>query len=383
MTTQPTQTPKLVLRDPVQLAVSIPYLLGFAPERSIVVTFAAESGRHVLTARCDLPGPMDPPSRFVDGLDAICDAGCADGAASVAAVIYPPEDSAAIDIAQVVSDFIVVVPELGLDLLSVGTVRNGMWHNELEPHEPLVKIAEAGVGTAAEWVARGVAFEGSRADLSGRVRGPDTTLAHGVRHFVESQDDSWDREITRNREARRELEDSLLEFLIPADSIGPGGRSHPRLSLPSIETLAGWAVGLADSRVREPVLWRLAELTGGQGELEGEPQRRMLDALCVLVRNTPEEDVAPLASCLAAFSWQLGNGAIAEIASEYGLVADPRNVLCQLVSDAVTRGVHPEVWVEMLQAMSLDELRSGPRRRRHLRFRLGTASAPEVRDCPG
>ncbi|MFA7266115.1 MAG: DUF4192 domain-containing protein [Candidatus Nanopelagicales bacterium] len=383
MTTQPTHTPKLVLRDPVQLAVSIPYLLGFSPERSIVVTFAAESGRHVLTARCDLPSPLDPPTQFVDGLDAICEAGRADGATSVAAVIYPPADPDAIDVAQVVSDFVVAIPGLGLELLSVGSVRNGMWRDELEPEEADVRLAEAGVGTAAEWVARGVAFEESREGLSNRVYGPDTTRARAVRDFIEAQDDSWDREITRNRDARRRLEDNLLAYLHPSEPVSEGGGSSARIPVPDADVLASWAVGLADSRVREPVLWRLAEHTGGQGEWDGDVQRRMLDALCTLVRNTPEEDVAPLASCLAAFSWQLGNGAIAEIAAEHGLAADPRNVLCQLVRDAVTHGVHPLVWVEMLQAMSLEELRSGPRTRRHLRFRIGTADAPQVRDCTG
>lgn len=383
MTTQPVQRHTLVLRDPIQLATSIPYLLGFSPDDSIVLTFADETGRHVLTARNDLPKPAEPPGRFVVGLEAICENGMLEGATSVAAVIYPSHGTSHVSLIRIVSGLAVVVPQMGLELLSVSSVREGMWRDELEPAEPAVNLAEAGVATAAEWVARGVAYQGSRAQLSDRIRGPETGLATRVREFIEDQPEAWDREITRNRELRRKIEDDIVSYI---ERFGSQSRVDPSMapaSMPNAQTLATWVVGLADSRVREPVLWRLADRSAGLSDLDDARFYQMLDSMSSLLRNTPEEDAAPLASCVAAFSWQLGNGAIADVAATYGLEVDPRNVLCQLVSDAVQHGVHPKMWVEMLQAMTLNELRSGPRRRRHLRFRLKSPATAQVRDCPG
>lgn len=383
MTTQPTHAPKLVLRDPIQLATSIPYLLGFSPDDSIVLTFANEAGRHILTARNDLPGSDESAGRCALGLESICGRAVLEGATAVAAVFYPAADTSAVTLARLVTGMAIAVPQMGLELLSISSVSEGMWRNELAPDETAINLADAGVATAAEWVARGVSFQDSRSRLADSIRGPQTALAVQVREVIVSAPDSWDRDITRNRQLRRRIEDELVEYLEEFSSSSHEASIRNPVPLPRATELARWAVGLADNRVREPVLWRLAEASGGFSDLDDQRYGRVLDAMTVLLRNVPEEDTAPLASCVAALGWQMGNGAIANVAAVYGLEVDPRNVLCKLVNDAVRQGVHPRVWLEMLQAMTLNDLRSGPRRRRHLRYRIDPVTQSKVRDCPG
>lgn len=380
MTTQPAEHETLVVRDPIQLAASIPYLLGFVPDSSIVLTFVGGRGVHLLTVRLDLPASTADSRSFAAAFDLICARALRDDAHSLSAFIYPPTDDATVDIDDVISMVIEACERGRLTLLNVHSVNQGVCHDELDRNAVGVVLADTGLSTAAEWVARGVSYQGSREELSSWVHGSDGSYPIEVRGYIDRQEPEWDCSITRNRAARRSIEDDIVGYIERFGSQSATPDFAPA-ALPRVATLASWVVALSDSRVREPVLWRLAESTR-VGDGSGQ-SRRMLDVMCLLLRSTPRRDAASLASCVAAFAWQCGNGAVADIAANHGLAADPQNVLCRLVSEAVGAGVHPSVWVEMLRAMTLDELRSGPRRRRHNGSADVSIGGVQVRDCPG
>ncbi len=383
MSTQPTEAAPLVLRNPIQLVASIPYLLGFVPESSVVLTFVDGAGAHLMTVRSDLPVDVELSRNFAYGILEVCGHAISEGASSFAAVIYPADGFGRADVRSVISDLADMLAESPLAILSVHSVRDGICRDELFPELEPTLLAESGVAAKAEWVGRGATYQESRDDLATWIRGADSVFTEQVGAFIEAQSRYWERTLTRNKSTRRAIEDDIVTYI---EGLGSQLSAAPELSPqspPSVRILASWLVALADSRVREPVLWRLAAPEHRPGRGHAAHSHRMLDTMCLMLRNAPDRDSAPLASCVGAFSWQLGNGAMAEIAANYGLAADPGNVLCRLVREAVQTAVHPKVWVEMLQGMTLNELRAGPRRQRHIRYREASIVDLRVRDCPG
>ena len=97
--------------------------------------------------------------------------------------------------------------------------------------------------------------------------------------------------------------------------------------------------------------------------------RQMLDkpdlrmAIRTTLMNTlsqaNEEHVAPLATALAGCAWLDGNGALACVALERALDADPSYSLARLLDRAISHSVPPSVWTESLEAVSYEECLTG------------------------
>ena len=362
MSIQPFEPADLILRGPTQVAASVPYLLGFQPSDSVVVVFATVRGRHILTARVDVPHDPEGTVAMYESALAICERAHEQRAAYVSFVIYPPDDGAGVRLPVVVEALRQAVERTHLSLDSIATVQHGTWRDELDRDAPALLLDEVGLDAAAQWVAHGVTYEASREDLAARICGPETDTSRAVREVIERNGDKWRRELVKTAASRRQMEDQIVAY-VTVVNINSCSEARDHVSpVPSAEEIAAWVIALADNRVREPLLWRLAD-----GFLEGEASairlhQDALARLCALVRNTPAELAAPIASCAAAYAWQLGDGASAGIAADHGLNANPRNVLCGLVMSAVAAGVHPRVWLDMLRSMTLKQLRSGPRR---------------------
>lgn len=360
MSIQPFEPADLILRGPTQVAASIPYLLGFQPSESLVVVFATSHGRHILTARVDVPRSVSDIATLVDSVALMCWRAHENDAAFVSFIFYLSEPEGEECLVPAVQAVQGAVEQSGLRLDSISSVRHGIWRDELDDDVPAVLLEEVGLDAAAQWVAHGVTYEQSREALAARVCGSDTELARHVRELVASRGDSWKSQLVKTQAARRLVEDQIFDYLMTDMAQASPDRGRVSQELPKADDLATWAVALADNRVREPVLWRLAAGFGTSDTSAAHIHKEALPRLCALVRNVPNELVAPIASCAAAFAWQLGDGAMASIAADHGLSANPRNVLCGLVMSAVVGGVHPRVWIEMLGSMTLKQLRSGP-----------------------
>lgn len=75
-----------------------------------------------------------------------------------------------------------------------------------------------------------------------------------------------------------------------------------------------------------------------------------------LVRRA-EEPYVPAPACLLAFAaWQNGDGALASVAVERALHADPNYSMAELISEALTRGIRPDVWRPDISVDDLDVL---------------------------
>ena len=60
-----------------------------------------------------------------------------------------------------------------------------------------------------------------------------------------------------------------------------------------------------------------------------------------MVRRVPARYVPASASLLAFTAWQSGNGALANIAAERALAADPEYSMAQLLLEAISAGMPP------------------------------------------
>jgi hypothetical protein len=97
------------------------------------------------------------------------------------------------------------------------------------------------------------------------------------------------------------------------------------------EEMAWLGVTLSDLRVRDDAWARMDPAFNEQHE------RLWVD----LVRHLPTEFVAAPAALLAFTAWQGGNGALAAIAIERALDADPQYSMALLISDALHAGLPP------------------------------------------
>jgi hypothetical protein len=60
-----------------------------------------------------------------------------------------------------------------------------------------------------------------------------------------------------------------------------------------------------------------------------------------VVRRLPDRYVAPAATLLALAAWRAGDGAVASIAVDRALAADPGYTLAELVLQALNAGISP------------------------------------------
>jgi hypothetical protein len=99
----------------------------------------------------------------------------------------------------------------------------------------------------------------------------------------------------------------------------------------SHDRIAWLAVSLTDLRVRDDAWARM-----DPGHVEAH-LRLWID----LVRRAPSRYVPPAAALLAFTAWQAGNGALANLAAERALAADPEYSMALLILDAVGAGMPP------------------------------------------
>jgi hypothetical protein len=71
---------------------------------------------------------------------------------------------------------------------------------------------------------------------------------------------------------------------------------------------------------------------------------RLVPVLSALVRASPADLLAPVASVLAFVAWLAGDGALAWCALDRAAEGDPACSLAEPVAEALARAVPPTVW---------------------------------------
>lgn len=349
---------QIVIRSPLDVVASVPYLLGFQPGESIVAVFFGDTPSYNVVARIDLkqrPSGQRYPVRgfeslddyLASGIDRCVRSAIESGANSAQLIAYLPEPPHVIlEYLQTVAD---LINQAGLSIYAQGWVDQGLWFDADKWFTPSAHdnpgeaISDAS-RTQCSWVAQGASYLPNRDSLWDLIRGTPTQLAEDVLAGHRAGNHDW-YQYAGSWRIRRKIENQLFAYITAAvvDQL-------------QRDEYATWMLALWDRRVREPLLWRLAAYLF-EGDLQPAEARRAMDRLCFLVRNSPASFIAPVASVAATFAWQIGEGPLASTIAEHGLNDDSANVMCGLVWQAVNQGLHPGGWTASLQAMTLRQLR--------------------------
>jgi hypothetical protein len=310
----------------------VPHLLGFHPANSLVVLgIGGPHGRIRLAFRYDLP---DPPDSALS----------ADVAAHATAVLGREHLTLAVIVGygpgQAVTSLVdAVAPalhEARIAVQDVLRVHEGRYWSYLcaDPHccPPEGSPYDPANHPAAEALsAAGFTARSSRAALAGTLaRDPGSIEPMAAA-------------VERARDRVAQLINDLLREPAggdPLQVIADAGRRHIRQAVAryrrggavtDFEELAWLGLTLTDLRVRDDAWARM------DPAFNDAHQRLWTD----LIRQLPAEFVAAPASLLAFTAWQSGDGALAAIAIERALTADPEYSMAKLIADALHAGLPP------------------------------------------
>lgn len=330
--------PTVSLGEPGEIAVALPYLLGYRPAESIVlVSLGGPSGRRVgLTVRADLPPPEHGPA-LARALTRSLAQDRPDGVLLVV-LSEAPEVPDGLPHRGLVHDLVLALDAVGLPLREALLVARERWWSYDCPYP----CCEPGAGTplpadvgelAAASVAVGTVVARDRQELALRIAPPpepartsagDACLRAGGERAAEVEARGWAAVRAGDRSA---IGSAVRRFR-------PGPSSEPWPDDELAEVL--WA--LRDVQVRD---WAL-QLALGEERVAAES----LWTECT--RRAPSPlDAAP-ATLLAVCAWLRGDGAMANIALDRALDGDPGYSLARLLAQALAACVPPAELRELL-----------------------------------
>jgi hypothetical protein len=310
----------------------VPHLLGFQPAGSLVVLgVGGPHARIRLTFRYDLP---DPPDAEL----------AADIAAHAVSVLQRQRLRLAIAIGYGPGPTVSAVMDLvgpalhqaGIKAIDLLRVHDGRYWS-YTCTEPAccpaagVPFDSSGHPVATALAAAGLTVRGSRAELAATLAAA-APAGEGMRQAVHR---------ARNRAAQL-VTDSLAASASgdAFQAVADAGRRCVRTAvttyrrggqLTDLDEIAWLGVTLTDLRVRDDAWARM------DAEFNTAHQRLWVD----LVRQLPAEYVPAPASLLAFTAWQAGDGALANVAVERALAADPDYSMAHLIAEAVAAGLPP------------------------------------------
>ena len=315
---------------PEAVLAVVPHMLGFYPSRSLVVLGLGERNRVVVTFRYDLPDPFDydVARDIAQHADFVLDR---EGIKAALLVGYGPEELvngvAAITSARLCNG--------GVDVPEVLRADSGrFWSllcDDVTCCPPEGRSYDPGSHPAAATLTEaGLTAHPDRDALARTIQRPAGSADRVSRATVQAQlrlaqlvdlggaEGDRDPQLRATRTGRKEIQRAIRQYR-------SGG------SIASIEHLAWLAVLLADIRVRDDAWARM------------DPAHRQ--AHCRLwtdVLRGAALDFAPAPASLLAFTaWQSGNGALAAMAVDRALAADPGYSMAQLLAGAVEAALPP------------------------------------------
>ncbi len=321
MTRSQPPAPTLRLSGPADLIEAVPFLLGFHPQRSLVLLgLGGDGGRRVtVTARMDLDDVSD-------GLDDTLCAVARSGADAVVAILY----AANVDDQSWVDLIYRAARDIDLEPIDVLRVDAGRWRSlQCEDTRccppdgrPLAGNASS---TAAAATYAGLVAWPDREQLARTLDpcGDDDRAA--LLPLLEDAEEDAMRAILAGGQERRRRADKRAIFAAARDA----DRTLFRAELAGTQ-LARFATALADVAVRDPV-W----LAVDQGRLCG----RALWA--ELARRVPAPYDAPALFLFGWAEWRSGNGVLAGIAAERALRSDPDYTAADLLLASLRHGLDP------------------------------------------
>jgi hypothetical protein len=322
----------ITVGTPGAVLAVIPYLLGFHPSDSLVVVGSGPpSGRIHVTFRYDLP---DPPSR--DEAAGIAEHACSvlertPGVTTAIVAGYGP-GRLVTPAAEAIRGKLAAA---GIDLREMLRAEDGRYWSYLCTSPACCPAEGVAFDAAADPVAAEMTFIG-RQTLPDRA-----ALARSVAPVGGLARESM-------RQATRRAEERAAELL---DAAARSGRDREIARVLTGHGLPAVRAAITACRVgdgpggHDDVAWLALALTdiGIRDDAWGQMDPQFREAhqrlWTEVVRLAERAYVAAPASLLALTAWQSGDGALANVALQRALDAEPGYTLAQLIREAIASGV--------------------------------------------
>ena len=316
--------------SPEAVLAVVPHLLGFYPSRSLVVLGLGDRGRVVVTFRYDLPDP--PGDELSDDIARHASFVLErEGIAAVLLAGYGPADLVEPVARRTAGSLI----GSGVQLQELLRADGGRYWSLLcsdpaccppegRPYDPgshpaAAVMADAGLAAQPDRdsLARTLQRSAGTADTISRATSRGLARLARLVELGEAEGDR-DPQLRATRTGRREIQRAIRRYR-------RGGR------IDSIEHLAWLAVLLSDIRVRDDAWARMHPA-----------YREQHRQLWTDVLKSAALDYSPAPASLLAFvAWQAGNGALAAMAVDRALGADPAYSMAHLLSSALEAALPP------------------------------------------
>lgn len=330
-------------RTPAELAVLLPYQLGYHPGPSVVITVL--SGRRLgLLQRHDLLADPDDCERAAARALGIVSR---EGATGLLVIAFEDDEGSSTPLREAM---LTAAGSSGVRVQEHLVVRDGRWyapdcHEACCPEEGLALPRPADVPAVAAFVHAGVAPLRSRDDLVAEVLPDrDEDRAARVGHHLEVL-----LRLALGRGSIVERGDRLRDTWRTLLDTGPAAARVADLP-DSLLARAAWS--LADVSWRDALMSALCPGTMGEspdldlalsavpGDVT-EELHTVRSRLVELSRLVPEEVVPPVLTLVGHLAWWSGDGTVAAIALERALDLDPSYRLAGLMNDLLSSGVRP------------------------------------------
>ena len=340
------------LRGPDDVLGVLPWRLGFHPRESLVVVVLEGSRlRDRLVMRLDLPLAEDEAAVARDTARRAAQA----GADAVLAVVYTaaPDVGGELPRCDLVDDLAGALDDHEVELCEAMLVRGGRRWSYLCrdlgccPTEgvPLPDRPTAAADAyAAEAVGQGATVLPDRESLRGRVEPSDHAVARAVRVQAAGElDEMVDRAQASGGGGMRTVAAARLALL--RERYADGDREPPS----GLDALLV-AVLLHDTRVRDGLMTAALD----------DDADTLLELLGQVARLVDDDVAAPVCTVLAWLAYAAGDGALALVAVERALRADPGATMARLLLDGIDRMVRPAELREVSRAVRAELDGGGP-----------------------
>jgi Domain of unknown function (DUF4192) len=323
------QRPRVRISSPAGLLAVVPYLLGFHPSRSLVVIGLGPLGRQVKVGfRYDLPDPPDPQLARDIGAHAIAVLAGQQLTGAVA-IGYGPGPL----VTPVADTLLDQLPAAGIELWEALRVEDGRYWSYVCTNPACcpadgVPFDETAHPAAVTMTVAGQVVLPDREALAATLARPTGQRAKSIHAAARrAEDRARQLRTSAGRQAARRLLTNQGRSAVQEAirTYRDGG------TIASDDQIAWLALTLASLPVRDDAWARMDPAHTGA-------HRRLWTDV---TRRAPDPYLPAPASLLAFTAWQSGDGALANIALDRALAADPGYSMALLLREILAAGVPP------------------------------------------
>ena len=322
---QPLGDASVTVRGLTELRASIPYLLGFYPERSLVAIGIQHDGSVLLTLRIDAPQTVEQAIGAIEQIVPVLQRGCPHRVVVAYCDDYEDSGAQAAEREQVTLSALrcyetvrELAPVLARELAAFGMSVAFVW-----PERPGMPRREGGPvpAIAVAQILAGRRLLRNRGEVGAQLEPAGGAVRRRVRGHL--------RDLESVPHSRMELVAMVTDFLERRATAVENGHSPAPLEP---HDAAVCAIAMRDVTTRDILITVIAQERAWCHE----------DLWCRVTQVVTTQYVAPVATMAAITAYLAGDGALARCAFDLALRHDPDYSLARMIDASLQVGLPPE-----------------------------------------